>query len=128
MKAQRDGFSLVEVIIAMMILTVAILAMGASTGYVLTQVRSSELRTDRVAAVRQAAEVLRGEPWAALINGCGSAVDVDTGDRFTVTYECPQVRDRLARVHLISVGPGYAGRRFVIAAHDTTVINIRRRE
>jgi prepilin-type N-terminal cleavage/methylation domain-containing protein len=127
MMAQRDGFSLIEVIVAMMILTVGILAMGASTGYVLNQVRASELRTDRVVAVRQAAEILRSEPWNSLLSGCGSAVDVDTGGRYTVTYQCPSVQGNLARVHLISVGPGYAAGRLTPIVEDTTVINIRRR-
>jgi prepilin-type N-terminal cleavage/methylation domain-containing protein len=127
MTVQRGGFSLIEVIIAMMILTVGILAMGASTGYVLNQVRASELRTDRGIAVRQAAEMLRAEPWNALLNGCGSTVAVETDDRYTVRYECPAVQGNLVRVHLISVGPGYTGPRVALGVTDTTVINIRRR-
>jgi prepilin-type N-terminal cleavage/methylation domain-containing protein len=124
MKAMRDGFTLIEVMVAMMILTMGILAMGASTGFVLNQVRASEFRTDRAVAVRQATETLRATPEATLLAGCGS--DLNLSDRYTMHYECPQTLIRMIRLRLIVEGPGYESGRITGTTVDTLMINIRR--
>jgi hypothetical protein len=53
------------------------MAMGASTGFILNQVRASELRTDRMIAVRQVTEQLRGTPWVNLTGECDEAREAD---------------------------------------------------
>src|SRR5207249_3712424 len=55
----QSGFSLIELIIAMMILTFGMLAMGATMGYMNTQVRVANLQTDRIAAIGQVADQVR---------------------------------------------------------------------
>ncbi len=126
MTSQRAGFSLIEVIVAMLILTVGVLAMGGATGYILTQVRSAQLRTDRMTAVNQAAEQLRAIAWNDLESACA-------GDGFDVppyAVSChvsqPQGVLHLKRIDLVSTGPGFRGGRVVQSLTDTMVIGIAR--
>jgi len=120
----KDGFSLIEVIVAIVILSVGILAMGASTGYVLNQVKASELRSDRMIAVRQASEELRAIDFNDLGAACGNQ-SFQIG-RYAVTCSIQMAQPNLARVQLISTGPGFAQGRLSASVPDTTVINIAR--
>jgi prepilin-type N-terminal cleavage/methylation domain-containing protein len=123
MMERREGFGLIEVMIAMLILTVGVLAMGASTGYILNQVRASELRTDRMVVVTQAAEQLRGSTWGNLPTTCQ---DLESpSDRFTVECELA-LSSNLALLSIISEGPAVVGGRVVPTARDTLVIGIAR--
>jgi prepilin-type N-terminal cleavage/methylation domain-containing protein len=126
MRSQREGFSLIEVIVAMVILTVGILAMGASTGYVMTQVRAAQLRTDRMTAVHHVAERLREVDWDALDGACFG--QTFTADRYTVTCTVsrPPGSVNLKRVDLVSTGPGFRGGRVQPVVVDTTMIGIAR--
>ncbi len=119
---ERNGFSLIEVIIAMLILSVAVLAMGASTGFIFAQVRGAELRTERTMAMKQAAERMRAVPWTELPTECASLA-LEQGE-YTVTCEFGTGLPRLARLQLISQGPAYTvgGE----ARADTVVIPIAR--
>lgn len=103
----RQGFSLIEVIIAMLILSVAVLAMGASTGYVFAQVRGAELRTERTMAVRQVAERLRAVAWTDLATEC-AGIEFQQG-HYTVTCSFDTGSANPARLQLTSEGPDLGG-------------------
>lgn len=62
----EGGFSIVELLIALVILTVGLLSLAAATGYVSAQVRAGDLRTERAAALQQVIESLRATPFANL--------------------------------------------------------------
>ena len=117
----RSGFSLVEVIIAILILSIGVLALGSSTGYVLSQIRSSQLRTERVTVVNQAAEQVRGTAWTSLGSTCDGSAFLTSG-RFSVACSVSYPGTNLAEVLLISTGPGYAGGSFVPTVVDTFAI------
>lgn len=121
---QPGGFSLIEVIVALMILSVGILAMGASTGHVLSQVQMSQLRTERVSIVRQAAETLRGTSFASLENACASASTTFGTDHFALSCTVSQPATNLKRVALVSVGPGFRDGKLVSSLPDTFAISI----
>lgn len=120
----RSGFSLVEVIIAMLILSVGILAMGASTGFVMNQIHASQLRGERTAAVRQTSEILGGTDWASLEKVCSntSSTPFVTGS-YEVRCEVG-VTDNLKRVRLITSGPGFTSGQFETVHVDTFVISL----
>lgn len=120
-QSNRTGFSLVEVIVAMMILSFGVMAMGASTGYVMRQVRASELRSERVAAVREASELIRGTQWAQIPTVCGSGDLI--AKRYTVTCEATP-SGRLMQVRLRTTGPGYKDGQFVPEMAETFAINL----
>ncbi|HEY8470563.1 MAG TPA: prepilin-type N-terminal cleavage/methylation domain-containing protein [Longimicrobiales bacterium] len=62
----EGGFSLVELMIALVILTVGLLSLAAATGYVSSQVHAGDLRTERAAALQQVIENLRATPFQNL--------------------------------------------------------------
>lgn len=122
MKTPREGFSLVEVVVALMILSIGVLAMGASTGYIMTQIRASELRTERMTAVRHAAETLRASQWANLENICLNN-DFSAG-LYRVQCSVNQPQNNLKLVQLVSVGPGYFDGRLQPSVQDTFAISL----
>lgn len=114
----RNGFSLAELVVVMLILTMGVLGMGASTGYMLGQFREAELRAERMTAVRQTAETLRGTDWDALEGACaGGPVRVG---QFSVA--CRVSRGAGSKeVQIVSLGPEYSGGR-IVARVDTVAI------
>lgn len=123
---QQPGFSLVEVIIAMMILSVGVLAMGASTGHVMAQIQAAELRTERMGAVRETAELLRSTDWGSLEAACTSASDNFGTENYSVACTVDQAEKDLKRVEMITVGPGFRSGRFATTVADTFTISIAR--
>lgn len=122
MSVTRDGFSLVEIIVSMLILSVGVLAMGASTGYMLSEVRLATFQTERSAAVREASERLRGSDWWTLESTCSSNPFPSLGE-YAVACEVEAQGVHLKKVNLISVGPGYQSGGVVgHSVVDTTVI------
>lgn len=119
MRTAREGFSLVEVVVAMLILTIGILAMAASTGYILSEVRMAKFRADRNVAVGEMKQQLRGIDWDNLDGACGSNVTV--GD-YTVSCEVNQTSVHLKEAILVSVGPGYSAGAVDTEAVDSTAV------
>lgn len=120
----KAGFSLVEVIIAMMILSIGILAMGASTGHVMAQIQAAELRTERMSAVREAAETLRGTQWTSLESVCSSAPAGFGTEHYTVSCSVLRPSGNLKVVQLITSGPGFESGKFNSTVADTFAISI----
>lgn len=117
----RDGFSLVEVVVALVVLTVGVFAMAASTGYITTQIKIAELRTERMTAVHQAAETLRSVDWDYLATTCDTASYV--AGSFAVTCNATTSGD-LTTVTLVSTGPGWKAGAWDTALPDTFQITI----
>lgn len=104
--AAQNGFSLVEIMIATMILTFGLLAMAASTGYVSKELHGSIFDTQRTHAKEQIVEQLRGTTYASVTsNTSGTAVG-----RFTMKWNV-SVSGNVKGVQLITAGPGYVGGR-----------------
>ncbi len=55
----RAGFSLVELVIAIVILSIGMLALAAGSGYTTVELRSSALRTQRAAVISSTIEQIR---------------------------------------------------------------------
>lgn len=119
MTGAREGFSLVEVVVAMLILTVGILAMAASTGYILSEVRMANFRSERNVAIDEVTQELRGVQWTNLPGACGS--DYTVGD-YTVSCTVNQPTVNLYEVILVSEGPGYSGGAVDFEVVDSTAL------
>lgn len=100
MRAPRGGFSLVEVIVAILILTVGVLGLAGTTGLVVRQVTLGQLATERAAAFQTAIEQLRALDWEEIGDGG------DTVGRYQVSWwiEAEFSQSRVMRV--LTVGPG----------------------
>lgn len=120
--AKANGFSLVEVVVAMMVLTVGMLAMAASTGYVSAEIRNSSFKTQRAFARNQAIEQLRSIPFDSVAT---RSTALPYG-RFNMTWTSTSVNANLKTLQVIASGPGYIrarqGTRSTVV--DTVLINI----
>src|SRR5688572_5439297 len=117
----QGGFSLVEIVAAMMILSFGLLAMAASTGYVSAQLRSTAFDSQRNFARQQVVEQLRGTYFDQIAtNTAGLSVG-----RFTVSWVVTSPVSPVRRVSVITTGPAYkgsGGSRVVVS--DTAMVEI----
>lgn len=95
----RAGFSLVEVMIALVILTIGVLGLAATTMYVVRQTTLAEITTERSAAVQSVIEELRATEYDQVASGSESVGRFDVS--WTVT-----TGNRTKLVEIITTGPG----------------------
>ena len=98
--APKDGFTLIEVMVSMVILVFGVLALGGTTMYVMRQVFVSDLWTERVAAVQSVVERVKAQPYDTVANG------VDTLGAFSVEWRSWTEGARSKGVEVVSTGPG----------------------
>ena len=119
--AKNGGFSLVEIVIAMMVLSFGMLAMAASTGYVASQMRSSVWDTQRNLAKLEITERLRSTAW----NNLTTQTTAQTVGRYAVRWNVTAINNATRSVQVITSGPAYrAGRGSSSTVVDTTSITI----
>jgi prepilin-type N-terminal cleavage/methylation domain-containing protein len=119
----RGGFSLVEIIVAMVVLSFGLLAMAASTGYVYNQLRSSAFDTQRNLARQATIEQVRGMFW----NDIPSTAQTQTRGRYTVSFMATNATSTVKTVRVITTGPGYrSGRAVRQIVVDTASIRVMR--
>ena len=95
----RGGFTLIEVMVALIILTVGVLGLAATTIWVVRQGTLAELTTERTAAVQTVVERLRASDYTTLAAGS------DSVGRFAVEWAIVD-GNRSKLVNLVTVGPG----------------------
>ncbi|MBI4546034.1 MAG: prepilin-type N-terminal cleavage/methylation domain-containing protein [Gemmatimonadetes bacterium] len=122
-RAPSAGFSLVEVMVAIVVLAIALLAMASATGFILTQVRSADLRTERSAVVRQVTEDLWSVHFDSVTTRAQSAALSVSG--YTVWWDVTSVNIKLKRVNIYTQGLGFEpGQGLVNTVVDTVVIGV----
>jgi len=97
--SREAGFSLVEVVIALIILTVGVLGLAATTMYVVRQTTLSKISTERSAAVQDVLEELRATDYSLLASGS------DSVGRFWVQWTVT-TGNRTKLVEIVTTGPG----------------------
>ncbi|HEX7118715.1 MAG TPA: prepilin-type N-terminal cleavage/methylation domain-containing protein [Longimicrobiales bacterium] len=118
----REGFSLVEVIVAMVVLSTGLLAMAATTGYILNRTRATGYATERAVASQQLAEYLQSLPFASVV-ARDSTTPLTVGEyRFWWDVEPKDVYYK--HVVVVSVGRGYDRNGLSESARDTFAISI----
>lgn len=98
----RAGFSMVEVIIAIIILTVGVLGLAGSTAYIVRQITFSDLLTERSVAFQTVIDRLQSLPYDSVADGDDSIGVFYI--RWEVTPDGPQSK----MVRLWTTGPGMA--------------------
>ncbi len=118
-----NGFSLIEVTIATVVLALGMLAMAASTGYVAAEIRNATWNTQRSAAREQIVEELRSTPF----NNVLTSTAARSIGRYNMTWTVVTVSQHLKRVSVMASGPAYRmGRGPLSIVTDTFVVNVGR--
>jgi Tfp pilus assembly protein PilV len=122
-QAIPGGFTLVEVIVAIFVLSTGILAMAASTGYIFAQLKDAGGRTERAFATQQVVEELRAIPVSSSL----PQDPVRRVGRFTVSWRVVSAASQYRVLEIETVGPGFvSGRGLVDDLPDTTYISLSR--
>jgi len=98
----RSGFTMVEVIFAIMILAVGLMGMAGTTVMVVRQVTLADLTTERSAALQTTLEELRARPFDNLNDG------VDSVGIYQVSWSVTKPTGQWAVVEVVTMGPGMA--------------------
>lgn len=96
----RGGFSLIEVIIAMIILTVGVLGLAGTTAFIVRQTTLSDLMTERAAAFQTVIDRLQSLPYDSV--GAGT----DSVGIFAVRWASTTAGGQNKIVRIITTGPG----------------------
>lgn len=96
------GFTVIEVIIALVILTGGILAMAGSTALIVRQISLAEANSDRAFALQSTVERLRGRDFDLLVDGTQNVGPFAVS--WVVTGSPP-----IRTVDIIMTGPGLTG-------------------
>lgn len=99
----RSGFSLVEVVVAIIILAIGVLGLGGTTAYTVRQVTLSDTMTERAAAFQTIIDRLQSLPYDSVVAGADTVGIFATN--WTVTPDGPQNKI----VTIVTIGPGLSG-------------------
>ena len=94
------GFTIVEVIVAMMVLAIGVLGLAGTTAHIVRQVTLADIMTERAAALQTAVERVQATDWDAV--GTGS----DSVGIYGVEWSSALVGAQLKEVTIITYGPG----------------------
>ena len=98
----RSGFSLVEVVIAIVILAIGVLGLAGSTAYIVRQITFSDLLTERSVAFQTIIDQLQSLPYDSVQNG------QDSVGVFYIRWEVTPDGAQSKMVRLWTRGPGMA--------------------
>ena len=101
--ADRGGFSLIEVIIAMIVLVIGVLGFAGSTAYQVRQVTLADLMTERSVAFQSTIDRLQSLPYTSVVAGA------DTIGIFAVSWTVTPDGPQSSIVRLYTRGPGISG-------------------
>jgi prepilin-type N-terminal cleavage/methylation domain-containing protein len=120
--SNRNGFTLIELVCALMILTVGILALATTTAYTAVQIRSADLKTSRALAVTQTVEQIRAMKFDSV--AAVSSANFVTIQGFKVWRDVTSTNNNLKSVLLYSEGLGYKPRSGWNTVRDTFVLSL----
>jgi len=98
-RRDRLGFTIVEIIVATIVLAFGVLGMASTTAYVVRQTTLAQVTSRRAAAIQSVVEQLRAMPYEDLANGS------DSVGPFAVSWLVSS-GNRSAEINVITRGPG----------------------
>lgn len=98
-RTTRAGFTLVEVLVALIILTVGVLGLAGTTALAVRQVTFADVTAERAIALQSVIERLRSAPYDSVANGS------DSIGRFQATWTVT-LGQRSKSVQIVTLGPG----------------------
>ena len=97
---KRSGFSLVELIISIVILSVGVLSMAGTSTWVVRQITISRLSTERTVARQSAIESIRASSFESAVGGSG------TFGIFNVNWTVTEDAGAFKTFEIVTVGLG----------------------
>ena len=97
---RRSGFTIVEVIVAMVILAVGVLGLAGTTAYIVRQVTLADIMTERAAALQTAIERVQAMDWDSVDTGS------DSVGIYGVRWTSTTIGTQLKEVTVVTYGPG----------------------
>lgn len=94
------GFTIVEVIVAIMVLSIGVLGLAGTAGLLVRQVTLAELTTQRTAAFQSVVERLRSLEWESVGNGS------TTIGSYAVQWWIQEDHAQSRVMKIVTVGPG----------------------
>lgn len=101
-RSSRSGFTMVEVIIAIVILAFGLLGMAGTTALVVRQISLAEIATERSAALQTTLERLQALPFDSVSTGS------DSVGIFAVDWNVSTFINQWKTVEVVTTGPGMA--------------------
>jgi prepilin-type N-terminal cleavage/methylation domain-containing protein len=111
----RGGFSMVEVIIAIVILAVGVLGLAGTTAYIVRQVTLADLMTERSAAFQTIVDRIQSLPFDNVTTGS------DSVGIFAVTWDAVLDGPQNKIVTIVTTGPGLGGT--TVPTNDPQVVD-----
>ena len=99
-RGREGGFTIVEVVVAIMILTFGVLGLAGTTALMVRQVTLAQMATERAAALQSVLEQLRSTDWESVADGSATVGQVD------VTWWIDQDFTQSRVMKVVTVGPG----------------------
>lgn len=103
----RGGFTIIEIVIAVLVLTFGVLGMAGTTAYVVRQVSLAEVTTKRAQALQSVLERVRGAGYDSVLLG-SAASGSDSVGPFAVKWTSAADGSRSVLVTVVTLGPGLA--------------------
>ena len=120
----RRGFTLVEVLVAVIILAFGLLAMAGATSVFFTQIQAADSNVERATAIEMALEWVRSTPFDSLQST--SEGDATVGD-YDVWWNVETASAQLSRITVYTRGRGYIpGSGWSDEAVDSFVVSVAR--
>ncbi len=127
-RSRRGGFTLVELLVALIILTAGMLAMVAAAGYSSITIRVAGTRTQRTAAVSSIAEQIRASAYNVATFNALANVDSAHGSvigGYRVWYDVGAVTNGSRQITIYSSGPSYRpGTGWQLGVRETSTIGL----
>jgi prepilin-type N-terminal cleavage/methylation domain-containing protein len=99
----RSGLTLIEVVVAMVVMTIGILGLAAGTGWMIRSVGLTQMDTDRAAALQATVESVRGRAFDQV-----SAGSTSQGE-YSVSWSVASATSNSKVLEFVIVGPGRVG-------------------
>lgn len=122
---RAGGFTVIEMLVALVVLSVGLLAMASVMGTLILQTRAADIRTERSFAVQQAAERLRAQSFGTIADR--AEADAVTVGSYDVWWTVASATSMKRQIEVFTKGPGYVpGAGFLDAKLDTFQITLAR--
>ena len=101
-KSGRSGFTLVELVVAVVILAVGVLGLAGATSYMIRETTLADLRTERTAALVAGLERLTATPFDSVEAGS------DKVGAYAISWTVVPQGGEVKVIRLVTEGPGLA--------------------